>query len=53
MDRAFADLEQSLDEKLSQFGRSKNSKVPGTVTELISQQKYKQPGVPLTDARKG
>ena len=53
MDRAFADLEQSLEEKLSQFGRSKNSKVPGSVSELISQQKYRQIGVPLTDTRKG
>lgn len=53
MDRAFADLEQSLEQKLSQFGRKKDSEVTTSVADLISQQKYRQPGVPLTEVRKG
>ena len=53
MDRAVADLDESLEEKLSQFGRRRGSKITKSVADLISEQKYRQMGIPLTDVRKG
>ncbi|KAL9107571.1 MAG: hypothetical protein Q9227_007571 [Pyrenula ochraceoflavens] len=51
MDKSMADLETSLQSKLSIFGRNRSSKKPTPITEILEKQKYRQMGVPLTEVR--
>lgn len=53
MDRSLADLEKSLQLKLSMFGRSESAKKSEPIMTTLDKQKYRQVGVPLTTVREG
>ena len=51
MDKAFAEIEKELDDKLASFGWNKSVGSTKSVTEMLQKQGVKQVGVPLTDVR--
>lgn len=53
MDKAAEGLDEDIDARLSQFGKSKNAQIPESVSDLLNGGRFSNLNSPLAETRRG